>query len=266
MSLHDRPAQFATCVQPESSRKTGTEILAELPTSLCEERERIIYDYATSANMPTWMQSWIEVPVTSGGLEGSFYCLPDFLCIGNDQDFFRARINPVTAETIGAWLEGVLPTKKMVNLIYGRAPQKVVAQPWGPPYDNSMLHTARWPKHDKRIAAMMSSRGYKNGLLTAGHMKNVVVGKKLGEKKGSTVGIYGWFKHNGEAIQGPTANFGSHEWTYADYSHGIRYIFKEMRVGSAVMKVQDVLKHPEYHTLISDEGPLEHSSYLEYHD
>lgn len=264
MSLLDRPAKFATCINPEL-KVSGTEILSELPASKCPERELAILDYVTSGNMPNWLQAWIEVPTKYRELEGSFYALPDFLCVGDDQDYFRARLNPVTAEKIGAWLEGVLPTKKMVDLIYDHAPQKLVAQPWGPPYDGSMMHTARWPKQDKKISAEMSSRQFTVGELTAGHLKNVVTGKKLAEKKGETVGIYGWFQSNGIPIQGPNPNFGSHEWDYVDYSHGIRYVFQEMRVGETVMKVRDVLAHPEYHVLLSHEGPVPHSSYLEYH-
>lgn len=249
-----------------SSREKApaTDLLWELPAGPGEERERRIRDIVLRGDVPDWLQTWVSVPVQYGKLSGEFYCSPDFLSIGNDEDFVRVRVNPVTAEDIIQVANAMLPTRKMVNAIYASS-SKLEAQPWGPPYDASMMQTSRWRVQDDKIARQASSRGYKHGKLWAGHLKNMVVGRGVGDKNGATVGIYGWFRNDGEAIQGPGINFTSHEWTYTDYAHGTRLIHKDMLVNNQPMAVRDVLNDPALAPLISDEGVLKHCSYSEFH-
>ena len=276
MTSSEVTARFATSGADPDFKKPATAILLEMPSQPGTFREAAILATATEGHVPYYIQHWAPVAVKHGNLSGKFYTLPDYFSVGSDTDFVRVRINPLTAESIGDWLEGQLPTPKMVDDIYKAAPQKLSARPWGPPYDGSMLAVSRWPAQDARIGQQMANRGYVLDQLTAGHLKDVVVGKGLagypkrkgrdGKWKpevvrGSRVGIYGWFQADGAPIQGPGANFVTHEVSYADYSHGIRYVHREMLVEGKSVAVSDVLRDPRLAPLISGEGALEYATY-----
>jgi hypothetical protein len=242
----------------------ATELVKQLPNEPGEARERMIRDFALRGDVPKFVQSWVAVPVMHNDVSGEFYCSPDFLSIGNDDDFLRVRINGVTAELIGEVAHAMLPTRMMVNAIYSHA-MKLAAIPWGPPYDHSMMRTERWEEQDTKIDKQAGEKGYELGQLWAGHLKNVVVGSGLAKSRGSNIGIYGWFDKSGQAIQGPNVQWGAHEWTYTDYSQGIRFIHKEMLVGGVLVPVKEVLQDPDLAPLISDEGTVPHCSYREFH-
>lgn len=277
--MYSEVVPWATQTKPENEKVPATEILKELPNEKCTEREQMVLNHVLQGNVPSWFQRWCVVPIVVAGkdITGEFYCSPDFLCVGRDDDWVRVRINPVTAELIGEHASAVLPTRKMVKVIYAHS-RMVVAQTWGEDdhkkwdypnkgkcYGGSMMYTARWRPHDQMIAGAMGTFRLDEDVLYAGHMKNMVMGEGLERKKGSTVGIYGWFRSDGSVIQGETVNWGSHEWEYTDYSHGFRLIHEDMLVNSITMNVREVLKDPELAPLISDEGALTRVSYREYH-
>lgn len=241
----------------------ATQLLSELPNDPGEERERMVRDFALRGDVPAHIQTWCTVPVEHEGLTGEFYCTPDFLSIGSDDDWARVRINGVTAELIGEVAKAMLPTRKMVNAIYA-ASNKLAAKSWGPPYDHSMMCTHRWQPQDAAINQQIQSKGYERGSLMEGHAKNVVIGMGLSASHGQQIGIYGWFTSEGRAIQGPGVQWKAHEWSYTDYSQCIRLVHKEMLVGSKVMAVTDVLKDPALYPLISDE-PLTRCYYKDFH-
>jgi hypothetical protein len=224
----------------------------------------MVRDFVLRGDVPAYVQTWCPVATVQGAHYGVFYCTPDFLSIGDDYDFVRVRINGVTAELIGAAIGAVLPTKKMVDLIYA-ASKKLVATPWGAPYDASMMATSRWARQDKRINDQASDAVYARGELWEGHAKNVVVGRGLADKRGERIGIYGWFDEHGKAIQGPVVNWKDHEWTYTDYSQCIRLVSEDMLVDGRPMTVPDVLRSKELAPLLSDEGTLGHCTYKEFH-
>lgn len=254
--------QWATSTK--RNKVPATTLLKELPDEPGEARERMIRDFILRGDVPDYVQVWMPVPVRFGKLIGEFYCTPDFLSIGTDEDFVRVRINGATAECVGDVVGALLPTEKMVNDIYSAA-NRLVAQPWGAPYDHSMMLTSRWQVQDARSNEQAHARGFQPGELWAGHMKNVVIGGGLEEYKGERIGIYGWFRKDGTAIQGPQAQWRAHEWTYADYSQCIRLVHKDMLLGDTVVSVESVLQNPELALLLSNEGALKHCSYREFH-
>ena len=254
---------FAGECQVESP--PATELLKQLPNTPGSEREQKILAFARAGYIPSFLRRWCPIPVSIGTHQGVFYVLPDFFSLGTDQDFVRVRVNPVTAELIARELEGSLPTITMVAATYQACGQKLVAQPWGPPYDSSMLLTSRWKVQDNKIEKGMNDHGFYNGALVEGHLKNIVIGRGLVNTEGAKVGIFGWYDAAGKAIQGPTANWRDHEWTYADYSHGMRVVSGVMDVDGGKLSVVEVLQRTELAELISAEGTLAHCSYLDFH-
>lgn len=217
-------------------------------------REDQVLRLTKAGGVPSFLQQWVEVPVeNSMGRDVVIRTLPDYLALGTDEDYVYVSVNPVTAEAIGQWVGGaLLPTRKLVRAIYSAAPQKVSAQPWGPPYDHSMRHTSRWYTQTAKVRKTMAALGHVQGTLTAGHAKDVVIGQRLLETKGERLGIFGWFKSNGEPIQGPGVNWHSHVWWYCDYSQYVRFVHPYVRVDGKELRYEDMLKDAELFALVHD--------------
>jgi hypothetical protein len=87
--------------------------------------------------------------------------------------------------------------------------------------------------------------------LIAGIKKDVVIsGKVIRDTKPNRVAIYGWHKPNGKAIQPVYA--GHVNW-YVDYSHGIRLVYRQIKINNKWMDYIDVLKDPILKRLLCDE-------------
>lgn len=184
----------------------GSELVAALPAKPGAQREKAIFDAALAGYMP----SWTLVPVSMGyGI--TIFVQPDYFAIGDEVDFVRVPISPLTAQRIADRFGWSLPTPKMVDAIWKAAAVKLVPSPMGPPkypYDASMLSTSRFLEHNEGIETARAGRG---GLI-AGHKKDVVLSDVLALKPGK-VAIYGWHRANGVPIQDLST---VHESTYAD--------------------------------------------------
>ena len=88
--------------------------------------------------------------------------------------------------------------------------------------------------------------------LISGHMKDVVLSNRLFERP-DRVAIYGWHRLDGRPIQ-PLSTV--HGVRYADYSHGIRLVWNEVRVDGVSRSIYDVLADSKLAPVLSDEGAL----------
>ena len=87
--------------------------------------------------------------------------------------------------------------------------------------------------------------------LIAGIKKDVVnSGKIVREIKSDRVAIYGWHKPDGLPIQ---PLYTGHVNWYVDYSHGIRLIYRKIKVNGVWMDYADVLKDSKFKRLLCDE-------------
>lgn len=237
------------------SYDSGSTLIKSLPAGPGYAREDAVVESVKDGNVPYFNRNWVKVPVFGGGLSGAIFVTPDYFSIGTNDDFVRMPLMPATAEAIGATFGAGLPTTKMVRDIHLAAPQKLAADPWGPPYDASMMTTQRIVQHNERVQSQFRSKGFALGTLTSGHKKDVVVTPKMDREH---VCIFGWFRDDSvkSAIQGPSANCSAHGSTYVDYSHGIRFVRDTMIVNGKQMSVADVLKDPKLSALVSDDGPF----------
>jgi hypothetical protein len=95
--------------------------------------------------------------------------------------------------------------------------------------------------------------------LIAGVKKDVVIsGKVSRDPKQNRVAIYGWHKPDGTAIQ--KLYTGHINW-YVDYSHGIRLVYKKIKVAGKWMNYTEVLNDPVLKKLLCDE---EHCDFHRY--
>ena len=149
----------------------------------------------------------------------------------------------MTAQRIADSLHCFLPTRKMVNDIYLQA--KVVLEPV-PLFAFRDSALVFWHHH----LIIEGQRKGRAGLI-AGIKKDVVISDKLTRsEKTDRVAIYGWHKLNGRPIQ---PLYTGHVNWYVDYSHGVRLVYRRIRVGKQWMDYTEVMKHPVYRKLLCDE-------------
>lgn len=221
------------------------------------KREDMALDALLAGHVPSYMREFVPVTLTFADTTGKSHTLvinvlPDHLIVGTDDDRLRIPLFPLTAQKVADAWNCVLPTTKLVTLVWNAAPSKVPPQPWGPPYDATMTSTDRIVAHNKRVEDNIVRLGIDATRLMSGHKKDVTLTNRLVTQP-DRVAIFGWMQPNGRPIQ-PLSLV--HEATYADYSHGIRLISRECLVDSQPDDLTRVLQDPKLSVSISDEGPL----------
>ena len=172
-----------------------------------------------------------------------FFVSPDYLSIGTDEDWARIPLTPMAAQKIADSFNCFLPTRKMVDLIYQQSTVKLEPVPMYAFRDSSVT---MWQHH----LIIEGQRKGKKGLI-AGIKKDVVISGKISrDAKPDREAIYGWHQLNGKPIQ--PLYTGHINW-WVDYSHGIRLIYRKIKVDGRLMDYTDILKHRFYQKLLCDE-------------
>ena len=242
----------------KASNITGTDFCNSVMDIKGKVREEKILNEFLLGNVPDFLRDFKSVKITLNGNSITYLVMSDYLSVGNDKDYVRMPMNPLSAQKIATQYDCSLPTRKMVNDIWKASPNKLVPAPWGPPYDEDMLKTHRILTHNQRVQTKLAGKDFKE--LTSGHKKDVVLSNTLSPNNPKKrVCIYGWIQSNGTPIQG--LNPFSHEDTYADYSHGIRFIANDVIVNGNPMRLQDVFSDGKLSALVSDEGVLTFKNY-----
>lgn len=237
------------------SADTGPAVLTALGGLMGETREKHLFQELIRGNVAPTLRNLLPVRVTARGTSGKEHTIeyqvtPDYLGVGGDADFVRAPMTPMTAQRIADLWDCTLPTRKMVDDIYRQANVKLEPRP----LTEAREAPETFLQHHRIIEGQ---RPGTLGKLVAGIKKDVVLTNRLREKP-ARVAIYGWHKLDGNPIQPLTI---VHKETYVDYSHGVRLVRREVRVDGNVRDLVDVFRDPELHPLVSDEGPLEVTSY-----
>ncbi len=215
-----------------------------------KQRDSLALKQILDGNIPRFLKKF--VPVTSVIKDSSgrvykavFYVSPDYLSIGTENDFARIPMAPGTAQEIADSFQCFLPTKKMVDLIYEQARIKLAPVPMYAFRDSTIT---MWQHH----LFIEGQRKNREGLV-AGIKKDVVISTLMcNPSKAGKVAIYGWHLPGGKPIQ---PLYTGHVNWYTDYSHGIRLVSRRIKINGKIMDYKDVLMHPLYHELLSDEGP-----------
>lgn len=225
------------------------------------KREDAALGALLDGEFPSHMKEFVDVvlvfaDVTGTGRKLTIRVLPDYLMIGTIDDHLRIPLMPITAQVLADEWSCILPTPHMTTLIWS-ASQKVTPQPWGPPYDASMMSTDRFVKHNDRVELSITKAGFDSTKLLAGHKKDVVITKQLNNpyyKK--RVAIFGWHHSDGKPIQ---PLYLGHESTYSDYSHGIRLISRDCLLDDQPDDLIRILGDAAICMSVSSEGALSES-------
>lgn len=228
----------------------ASELLKDWPSGGQEREDAIIQAYRLG-NVVRWPA--IEVLAVDARHAVTFYAVGNYFAIGDETDFVFMPMSPLTAQRICDLGNFILPTRRIVDLIWGSAPLRVEPQPWGPPFDASMCSNERYVAHSTRVTHQLDAMAPTpwQEKLVAGYKKDLVLTNHLDKDH---VAIYGWHHLSGTPIQ--PLNCLSHAATYADYSHGVRFILQGAYVDGSPRDMESILADPTLAHLVSDEGVM----------
>ncbi len=233
---------------PAANRITGTVFFKTVAAWKWAARDSLAVQQILAGNIPSFVKKFVAVRSDITDSTGTvhhavFYVAPDYLAVGTDEDWARVPLTPMAAQKIADSFYCFLPTRKMVDLIYLNARVKLEPVPMYAFRDSSVT---MWQHH----LIIEGQRKGKKGLI-AGIKKDVVISGKISrDAKPGREAIYGWHQLNGKPIQ--PLYTGHINW-WVDYSHGIRLVYRKIKVDGKEIDYTDLLKDPFLQKLICDE-------------
>lgn len=249
--------------RPEDAM-TGSEFMQSVVNLTFEDRENRIYEEISKGNIPNFLRTLTKITSTFSDANGvvhivNYEVMPDYLAIGSDEDFCRIPMGPITAQKLANLFGASMPTRKLVDDIYLNCEVKL--EPVTYPWSEESVRVPKFVEHNDDIEKQRKAAGAVLGQLVGGIKKDVVISNKIVDpSRPNHVVIYGWHQLNGQPIQ-PLYN--GHLNTYVDYSHGVRFINREMLIDSNLVEYQNILMDDVLYKILSDEnGAMEQPSYL----
>ncbi|MGB4844788.1 MAG: hypothetical protein WBP16_10005 [Ferruginibacter sp.] len=241
---------------PAVQRTTGSGFFKTVAVWKWKERDSLAVQEILSGNIPSFLKKFVPVYSEikdSTGIKhhAVFYVMPDYLAIGNDEDWARIPLTPMAAQKIADSFNCFLPTRKMVDLIYQQSTVKLEPVPMYAFRDSSVT---MWQHH----LIIEGQRKGRKGLIAGIKKDLVITGKILTDAKPGREAIYGWHQLNGKPIQ--PLYTGHINW-WVDYSHGIRLIYRKIKVDGMEIDYTDVLKNPSLQMLLCDEDRCDFFKY-----
>lgn len=234
---------------PATKRVGGTDFYKSIFAVPRQAREEAAVKQIMSGNIPAFLKKFVRIEtsiITADGkkINAHYYVLPDYLSIGNEDDFARIPLTPMAAKLIADSIHCFLPTTKMVDQIYNAAKVKLEPIPMYAFRDSAVT---MYQHH----LIIEGQRKLRKGLI-AGIKKDVVTTSKL-EKDNTPnkVAIYGWHKTDGRPIQ---PLYTGHVNWYVDYSHGIRLVYRTIYVHNKAYDYTEILNDPTLRALLTDEA------------
>lgn len=229
----------------------GSELATALQGLSVAAREQILWREFSAGNVPPHLREMQPV-TTSSVIQGqlrsvTFWCLPDYLGIGQANNWLRTPMTPHLAQQLADAFDCVLPTRRMVDAIWQAAPLKLQPFPFSPSTYN-ITSVDVFHQHHQRVE--LQRAGQPAARMTAGIKKDIVASSLIANWP-SRVCIYGWHYPSGAPIQ-PLSKV--HTSSYADYSHGARLVARRCELDGIATTVDAVLADPTLHPLLSDEG------------
>jgi len=180
---------------------------------------------------------------TGGEWRAVFRVSRDYFMVGTDADRARVPLTPMAGQRIADALGCFLPTRRLVDLIDAQSRLRLEPVPMYAYRDS----TVTMMQHDLIVEGQRRGR---RGLVS-GIKKDVVLCSEEALKgRSHRVAIYGWHRSDGRPIQ---PLYTGHVDGYVDYSHGIRFVCRRVRVNGRWMDYAVLMRHPLMRGLITDE-------------
>lgn len=242
--------------------RSGSEFATQIETLELAAREDAILLEVENGNVPPFLRKLIAVETQVTILDSSyrltFFVTPDYLSIGSNTDHFNMPMTPILAQKIMDRLDGIFPTRKMVDLIWSASEVKLTPHPIPP--TEEMVTIAVYRDHNDMVDSVRAEfiADHPLGSLVSGHKKDVILSNRIASHPHRVI-IYGWHYPNGEPIQ---PLYSGHINWYVDYSHGIRLVLRKCLLNGVEEDISHILCDPVLYQLISDEaGPMEVTRY-----
>lgn len=253
VSRADVPARALSRIPPRPADAiTGSQFQDLIAGLTRQEREAAIVKQISDGNVPDFLRKLATIRaefIDAEGVthSGEYDVMPDYLSVGSDSDFYRIPMTPQSGLAIAEAFGASLTTTRVSDDVWAVATLRLDPRPLVKDRDSAVT----FYQHHQIVQEQL--RGQTPGQLISGIKKDVVISNRLMEKP-HRVAIYGWHYPNGRPIQ--PMYVGHVDW-YVDYSHGVRLMSDRVVVDGVSMAVGDVLKHPTFHRLLSDEGPMD---------
>ncbi len=223
------------------------------------EREKALVKEILKGNVPSFSRKLKAINFTrdinNKTYKVQFLTTCDYLAIGSDEDYLYIPTTPSTAQFLADQFDCILPTKKLVDIIYNKSQIKLSPQPIPP--SNKMTTIPVFLEHTDSIKEQIErlNLNREDNNIIAGHKKDIIISKKIynHNKNFDPVVIYGWHRGINNPIQ-PVYN--GHNSMYADYSHGVRLIYNYAIVNDDTLSITEILKDSELSKLFSNEGVI----------
>ena len=242
--------------------EAGSSFMKRIGQLSLKEREEEIFKAISAGNIPGFLRNTRVLKAEladSAGLihKVAFEVMPDYLAVGNDQDFCRIPMNPYTAQRLADIFGASLLTSKLSDYIYRVADIKLVPFNYVP-VGNANELVSKFVDHNTQVERQFRESAGARGNLVAGIQKDIILSNRIKAQPGKVV-IYGWHKQDGKPIQ---PIYSGHVWWYVDYSHGIRLVNNQAMIDDKPLLISEVLKDTVLYKLFSDEnGPMEITRY-----
>ncbi|CAG5082600.1 T9SS type A sorting domain-containing protein [Parvicella tangerina] len=241
---------------------SGSQLVSAITSLSLHDREEFILNEVLTGNVPNFQRNMILIEdsalISGSYVQVSYYVIPDYLALGSNSDYYLCPMTPILAQRLADSIDCVLPTRKMVDHIWSHASVKMT--PESIPPSPQMTTVPVMSDHNDMVWTQRQTffPGNPLGDLVAGNKKDVVLSNQIYSGSFDNVVIYGWHYPNGSNIQ-PLYN--GHINEYADYSHGIRFVQKEVYVDGSPMSAENVLSSTSLYSLLSDEGVISQPFY-----
>ncbi len=243
----------------------GSLFYEKVRTLSIDERESAIVEEFKKGNYPSFMDTFCKITTKQKDVNGkthrvTIFVSPNYLSIGNNEDFFIVPMSPKSAQQIAEMFNCSLPTPKVADIVYEHSQLKLEPFNFFPRGNRNETPDILYD-HSKIIQAQIKAAGFPVTTLVSGIKKDIVISSKLADpKRDHHVTIYGWHKLDGKPIQ-PLSNI--HIEIYVDYSHGARLVSEKVIIDGKEHRYSDLLKDPLLYTLLSNEpNPLTKVSYM----
>lgn len=234
------------------------------------ERDELIVREILRGNFPDFLRQLVPISINEKGNTIIYKAMPDYLSIGNNEDYVRVPVSGPSAQRIADAFNMLLPTPKISDQIWEKAKTRLAPKPLsgmsniqlsGKNYttqqflSGKMSDTDAFDYHNKVIQEQLG-QNHKPGDLVAGHKKDIVLSNDL---EPGRLAIHGLHQKGGTPLQ--PGGISRHEANYKDYSHGVRLIDNDATLNDKPVKLSDVLKDPKYAYLVNNDGALKQVSY-----
>lgn len=251
---------------------SGHEFIQKVQDMDFWEMEEETVKQILSGNMPSALKKFRKIKYNVYHLERNskgkeinkkytveMWVLPDYLAVGSDEDFVRMPMGPLAAQRVADSLYCSLPTTFLVDRIDEAAEGRIEIFPFRPVGDRNMKPLC-FEDSNNAINALMRAKGLHFGQFVSGLKKDVVLTTRLENEAGFNrhVAIYGWHHPDGHPQQ---PLFIRHGNFYSDYSHGIRLIYRTIKIDGKEYDLRAVLEHLGWWLVSSEPVPFKRASY-----